>query len=657
MAVRLTPGTGTRAGWCVFAAALVGACTQVLNTSPPGLPGPVPLQAPAPGPQYAVYEVSILDLQRAMEAGQVTSQQIVQSYLHRIAAYDQAGPAVNTMIRLNHLALQQAAALDEERRLKGPRGPLHGIPIVLKDNYDTQEMPTTAGSISLAGGQPYQDAFVTAQLRAAGAVLLGKTNMMEFALGITTLSSLGGQTRNPYDPARYPGGSSGGTAAAVAASFAAVGWGTDTCGSIRVPAAFNALFGLRPTKGITSVTGIIPLCQSQDVSGPLARTVTDLAIALDATVGLDPADTAAAEWVGRPLPRFLASLDSTALRGARFGMVKEFFGDGLLSQEVSDTVRAALDRMRAAGAIVTELSLPGLESLALSASTIPFEFRGEFNRYLTSRGDAPVTSLGDILSRGLFLAELAGDLSSLNASPDTTSPGYATALANRARLQAQLQQWLTEHELDALVYPTVRYEPMLIGNPQDDPNCEPSANSGFPALSVPVGFTERGLPVGMELLGAPLSDARLVAIGYAWEQLARPRRPPLFTPQLHLTSAPPPAPVSVLITADSLRATVNLVFDAATGRLNYDVGVTGVPAGQLLAVSLHQTAAGSPDGPVIAALTLPGRPQSRGTIVLPPSARHALHAGALYVTVITTAYPRGTLRANVPAPGSPPIVK
>lgn len=638
----------------IFLAALTG-CTARSTQPLQGLPRPVSLQPPAPSTQFAVYEASILHLQHSMETGEVTSEQLVRSYLHRIQAYDQAGPSLNAIIRLNPGALQQAAALDVERRLKGPRGPLHGIPIVLKDSYDTREMPTTAGSISLAGMQPSADAFVTARLRAAGAVLLGKTNMMEFALGITTLSSLGGQTRNPYDPARYPGGSSGGTAAAVSASFAAVGWGTDTCGSIRVPAAFNALFGLRPTKGITSITGIIPLCKSQDVAGALARTVTDLAIALDASVALDPADPASAQWAAQPLPRFVASLDSTALRGARLGVVKEFFGRSLLAKEVSDTVRAAIDRMRNAGAIVTELSLPDLESLALSASTIPFEFRTELNRYLATRANPPVASLSDILSRGLFLSALAGDLATLNTSPDTTSPGYDSAMVNRGTLRRQLLRWLNDNQLDALVYPTVRFEPMLIGNAQDDPNCEPSANSGFPALSVPVGFTKRGLPVGMELLGAPLSDARLLSIGYAWERLANPRRAPLYAPPLYITSAPPPAAVSVIISSESLKATINLVFDAATGRLTYDVSVTGVPADQLLAVSLHQPASLGPDGPVIAALTLPGRPQSHGVTVVPASAREALHTGRLYITVLTAAHPRGTLRAAVPAPASPPI--
>ncbi|MEO6445951.1 MAG: amidase family protein [Gemmatimonadaceae bacterium] len=631
--------------YCLLAA-VVASCVPRSTISPP--------RVPEPQLEFAVYETSILELQRAMAEGRVTSVQLVQSYLHRIAAYDQAGPALNTMIRLNPLALQQAAALDTERQASGPRGPLHGIPILLKDNYDTEEMPTTAGSISLAGAQPRRDAVVTAKLRAAGAVILGKTNMMEFAMGITTTSSLGGQTLNPYDLRRYPGGSSGGSAAAVAASFAAVAWGTDTCGSIRVPAAFNALFGLRPTKGITSTVGIVPLCRSQDVSAPLARTMTDLAIALDATIGLDPSDPAAAQWQGRTLPRFVESLDSTALRGARLGVVKAFFGSATLSQEVSDTVQAAIARMHAAGAVVVQLSEPDLQALALSASTIQFEFRNQLNAYLSTGGGAPVTSLSDILSRGLFLSELSSDMAWLNASPDTSSPAYRVAMANRAALQQRLQDLLTQNGLDALVYPTVRDQPMLVGNPQTDPNCEASANSGFPALSVPVGFTAMGLPVGMELLGLPLSDARLVAIGYAWERLASPRRPPLNTPQLHLKSAPPPADVTVLINGGPLRATINLNFDAATGRLTYNTSIKGLPSDELLAISLHHGRMGG-NGPVVASFSLPGQLETHGSTVLLADAREALHAGLLYITVLTRGKPLGDLRAAVPAPHTPPI--
>jgi len=605
---------------------------------------------------YPVVEATIVQLQAAMDSGLVTSAQLVDAYLLRIAAYDDSGPRLNTTVRLNPNARVEAESLDVERKAGRVRGPLHGIPIVLKDNYDTQAIPTTAGSISLAGARPGRDGFVAARLRAAGAVLLGKTNMNEFALGITTLSSIVGQTRNPYDPARYPGGSSGGTAAAVTASMAAVGWGTDTCGSIRVPAAFNALFGLRPTKGITSIRGIVPLCHSQDVSAPLARTAMDLAIALDATVGLDPADPASAVWQGRELPRFVASLDSLALRGARIGVLRPFFGQRDSDAEVNGVVLAALERIRAAGATLVEVSIPGLENLAVSASVIAYEFHADLDGYLAQHREAPVRSLREILDRGLYLSQLAGIYDSLAAAPDTGSPQYRTALANRTALRRRLFAVLAGQRLDALAYPTVRTEPSLIGDPQQDPNCEASANSGFPALSIPVGFTSGGLPVGLELLGTPLSDARLVSLGYAWERLAHPRRPPLFTPHLHLKGAPPPAPVRVVIRHDSLQATIDFIFDAPTGRLEWNVEVTGIAGQTLLALSLHQvsdSAAGL--GPVIAALVPPGRLRSQGGMLLSFPARQALHAGKLYVTVLTVPDPEGGLRGALPAPAGPAV--
>ena len=255
-----------------------------------GTDGPPAAERSAPAATVEVAEATIVELQAAMAAGEVTSKMLVEQYVARIDAYDEQGPRLNALLSLNPEAVATAEALDVERAAQGPRGPLHGIPVVLKDNFDTADMPTTGGSIALAGVVPPDDAFQVRRLREAGAVILGKTNLHELAAGITTVSSLGGQTRNPYDPARNPGGSSGGTGAAVAASFAAFGMGSDTCGSIRYPSAHHSLVGLRGTSGLSSRDGIIPLSHTQDIGGPLARSVTDLAIALDATVGSDPAD-------------------------------------------------------------------------------------------------------------------------------------------------------------------------------------------------------------------------------------------------------------------------------------------------------------------------------------------------------------------------------
>src|SRR5471032_1934215 len=258
-------------------------------------------------PPFDVTEATIPALQRAMSDGRLTSVALVDDYLARIAAYDHAGPAINAMIRLNPRAHTDAVALDAERKAGHVRGPLHGIPIIFKDNYDTKDMITTAGSLALATHQPKSDAFVVKKLRDAGAIIIGKANMHELAAGITSISSMGGQTRNPYDLSRCPGGSSGGTGAAIAANFAVIGWGSDTCGSIRIPSAFGSLFGLRPTMGLFSRDGIVPLSHTQDTPGPLERTVTDLAIGLDATVGADPNDVATRVLDGRQLPHFVDS--------------------------------------------------------------------------------------------------------------------------------------------------------------------------------------------------------------------------------------------------------------------------------------------------------------------------------------------------------------
>src|SRR5437899_487878 len=292
---------------------------------------------------YDVVEKTIPELQAAMSEGTVTSRQLVESYLARIAAYDKQGPALNAIVALNPQALATADALDAERRAGRVRGPLHGIPVVVKDNYETVEMPTTAGSIALASFHPRADAFQVRRLKDAGAVIIGKTNMHELAAGITTISSSGGQTRNPYDLGRNPGGSSGGTGAAIAATFAAAGMGSDTCGSIRIPAAHNNLTGLRGTRGLSSRSGIVPLSTTQDIGGPLARTITDLAIMLDATVGRDPADASTYLGEGRIPRSFREVLSAEALKGKRIGVLRSLFGTAPEDQEVTAVINKALD--------------------------------------------------------------------------------------------------------------------------------------------------------------------------------------------------------------------------------------------------------------------------------------------------------------------------
>ncbi|MGB0543433.1 MAG: amidase family protein [Longimicrobiales bacterium] len=545
--------------------------------------------------QVTVAERSIMELQELMSSGQATAVSITQAYLDRIEAYDQQGPTINAMVWLNPNARADAEALDRERAERGPRGPLHGIPIILKDNYDTPEMPTAAGTLALANHYAPDDAFQVAKLRAAGAVILGKANMHELASGVTTISSLGGQTRNPYDLSRNPGGSSGGTGAAIAASFAAVGWGSDTCGSIRIPAAQNDLVGLRPTKGLSSIDGIIPLAATQDVGGPLARTVRDLAISLDATVGADPNDPATAILQGRDLPRFVDALDTDALRGARVGILEDYFGDAPEEAAAARLVRAAIDQMVELGADTVTVEIPDLSELISGSGVIGFETKWDLIDYFAQTPDAPVSSLGEILESGLVHEALTPRMRARNESEERNSEEYLAALAKRAPLREAVEATLNRHSLDALVFPTVRTIPSVIGDPQRGSSCSLGANTGLPSISVPVGFTS-GVPIGMELMARTLEDARLVSMAYAYEQATDHRRVPPTTPTLDNRRAPvrvdlafrADEPAGVLpnqVSGLSLQGTST--FDPVSNQLILDVRVVGVDAEDVLGLALR----------------------------------------------------------------------
>ena len=596
-----------------------------------------------------VFEASIPDLQEAMTDGRVTAVQLVEAYLARISAYDQGGPALNSMIRLNPNARVRAAALDQERALRGPRGPLHGIPIILKDNYDTADLPTSGGSIALAGMIPPDDAFQVRKLREAGAVILGKSNLHELAMGITTISSVGGQTRNPYDPDRNPGGSSGGTGAAIAASFAAIGWGSDTCGSIRIPSSHHNLFGLRPTKGLSSIDGIIPLSHTQDVGGPLARTAMDLAIGLDATIGGDPADPATRILADGPLPRFVEGLDAEALEGARIGVLTALFGDAADDREHARIVRAALDSMSEAGAEIIDVEIAGLDSLLSGSSLIGLEFKWDLIDYLAATPSAPVSSLQDLLDRGLYHVRLEGTFRRRAATEERDSAAYAQAMDKRAAARDAVVARMDELLLDALVYPTIRRRAARIGDPQGGSNCQLSATTGLPALSVPAGFSDLGLPAGLELLGRPLQDARLLALGFAFEQAIKPRRAPVHTPPLENGRAP--EPVTFEATAEGGRATVHVFFswDVTTSALSYEVTVSGISAAEILGVGLHQ-AQSEQEGGVIYRLSGPGGQAASGTITLNAGERTALMGHDFYLRLYTTESPSGGQGAPLSVP-------
>jgi amidase len=596
-----------------------------------------------------VYEASITELQSAMKSGRLRSVDLVDAYIARINAYDHAGPALNAIIRLNPNARAEAAALDAERKAGKVRGPLHGIPVIVKDNYGTRDMITSAGTIALAGMRTPDDAFEVRKLREAGAVILGKSNMHEFASGITTISSIGGQTCNPYDPDRNPGGSSGGSGAAVAASFAAVAWGSDTCGSIRIPSAVQNLFGLRPTKGLTSIAGIVPLSHTQDVAGPLARSVMDLAIALDATVGPDAADSATHLLDNQPTPRFVSALDTTSLRGARIAVFTEYFGTEADDQEATRIIRAALGKLKARGATLVDVAIPGLDSIAGRAGVINFEFKYDLIDYLAKIPNAPLKSLGEALDNGLYDIALDQPLHAREANGTRDNELYRAAIARRTTARDMLVAFLDSAKFDAIVYPTVRRKAAYIGEPQRGANCQLSAVTGLPALSMPAGFTPDGLPIGMELLGRPLSDARLVSFAYDYEQSTHPRRAPSTTPPLIAGRAPKPVRFSTNAKAGPVNAVGTFSFDPTRRSLQYSVHVTGAPAASIYSISIDRVA-DAKKGPVVRVLGRPGVARTSGVLKLGDAERRDLVDGKLALVVYTVDQPRGTIRAAMTPP-------
>jgi amidase len=586
-----------------------------------------------------VVEATVSELQQGMSEGRFTAVDLTRAYLARIRAYDQQGPALNTLVHVNPAAERDARAMDAERRAGKVRGPLHGIPIIIKDNYNTADMPTTGSTLALATFTPREDAFIVRRLRDAGAVIIGKSNLHELAAGITSVSSMGGQTRNPYDPRRCPGGSSGGTGAAIAASFAVVGWGSDTCGSIRIPAAYGSLFGLRPTSGLVSRSGVIPLSHTQDVIGPLARTVTDLAIALDVTVGRDTADAATSVLDNRDVPRFTASLDKDALRGKRIGILRNYMTgtDG----DIADSIRSTAQAMRALGAEVVEVTFQGLDSLIAGTALIGYEFKWDLMDFLAKYPGAPVHSLREIIERGLHHEALDGTFRIRDSVSTRDSDPYRAALAKQTTLKTRLVAFMDSVRLDALVYPTMQRRPALVGEPQQGTTCGLSAQSGLPALSLPAGFTNDGLPVGLEMMGRPFEDARLVAMAYAFEQSPGGvrRRPPLTTPLLHNGRAP--AAQRYLARAGATEVTFR--FDALRNELHYTVSMPAT-ARNSQAIVLRRTdaaGAGTSRVRVVQRLIGPGLATATGVITLGELDRRALADGRLGILHVTSEAPLG----------------
>ena len=486
--------------------------------------GETPAPAPAQADRFIVEEATIADLHRAMADGHITARRLVEHYLTRIEACDKQGPSLNAIITINPRARSRADALDAAFQESGLTGPLHGIPVIVKDNYDTADLPTTAGSLSLAGSMAPDDAFQVQRIREAGAIVLAKSNMAEFAFSPyqTVGSMLPGFTRNPYDTRRVTAGSSGGTAAAVAANFGAVGLGTDTGNSIRGPSSHNLLAGIRSTMGLTSRDGIVPLYLDHDIGGPMARTVADAVAVLDAIAGHDPADpvtAASRDHALAPGTSYSDHLNAEGLDGARLGVVRQLADVESGDAEIKERFEQALADLQARGATTVDVHIEELDSIPQGERWCP-RFRHDLEGYLASLGpDAPVKSLEEIIDSGKFHPSIARSLDYFQAieTAPNESEVCQKAWANGKLLAAGIRRVLGEAELDALVYPTWSNPPRLIGDlntPAGDNSQDLSPHTGFPAITVPMGFVGEGLPAGLDhprrrLVRAPFDRARL----------------------------------------------------------------------------------------------------------------------------------------------------
>ncbi|KAF1685484.1 amidase [Pseudoxanthomonas broegbernensis] len=496
----------------------------------------------AASPQdFAYAEAGIGDLQAAMARGETSSRALVQAYLTRIVAVDRNGPRLNAYLEINPHARAEAAQMDAERRAGRVRGPLHGIPVVLKDNIDATPMSTTAGSLALAGFRPGGDAFLVRRLRQEGAVILGKSNLSEWANFRSTRStsgwsSRGGQTRNPYALDRSPCGSSSGTAVAVAANLAVVGVGTETDGSILCPAAVNGLVGLKPTVGLVSRDGILPISHSQDTAGPMTRSVEDAALLLAAMAGRDPADPATSANATLTTFDYAEHLREGSLRGVRIGLLRESMA---ISPEVAAATERAVAVLREAGATVVDARIPTDGQWEVDElEVLLHEFKAGVERYLQQR-QAPVRTLDGLIEYNrahahetmpLFGQELFEQAA---ARGDLASPAYIAARMRARRLAGAegIDAALRAQRLEVLVAPTTGVAwPIDPAHGDRFPGASygAAAVAGYPSLTVPMGQSG-GLPLGLTFIGPAWSETRLLQLGYAYEQLTRARRPPPLT--------------------------------------------------------------------------------------------------------------------------------
>jgi amidase len=501
------------------------------------------VSAQSPVPDFELDEITIDSLQKAFESGQYSSRSVTEKYLARIQAIDKAGPMLNSVIEVNPDAIKIAEGLDAERKAKGARGPLHGVPILIKDNIDTGDrMNTTAGSLALLGSQAPRDAFVAAQLRKAGAVIIGKTNLSEWANirsshSTSGWSGRGGLTRNPYALDRNPCGSSSGTGAGVSANLCVAGVGTETDGSVVCPSSANGLVGLKPTVGLVSRSGIIPISHSQDTSGPMARTVRDAAILLSAMAGADPEDSATADGQGKAFPDYTKFLDPAGLKGARLGIARKYFGFNDAVDPLTDTL---IGEMKRAGAeIIDPADIPTFGKFDDSELTVFFyELKADLAAYLARRGNTSVKSLKDVIefnehNRDREMTYFGQDIfikSEQKGGLDSKEYVDALALNHRLTRAEGIDFIMDKFKLDAIVAPTggpAWVTDLINGDHSAGGSSSAAAVAGYPNINVTAGYLW-GLPVGISFFGRAWSEPTLLKIAYSFEQLTKARLKPRF---------------------------------------------------------------------------------------------------------------------------------
>lgn len=502
---------------------------------------------------FHVDETTIAGIHEAMKDGRLTCRSLVEQYLRRIEAYDKNGPAVNAIVEVNDEALKQAAALDARFKSSGAVGPLHCVPTIVKDNFETIGLQSAAGSLALKGFISHKDAFQVKRIREAGAIVLAKSNMAEWAFTPyeTVSSILPGYTRNPYALDRVTAGSSGGTAAAVAANFGAVGLGSDTGNSIRGPSSHQALVGIRSTMGLTSRAGVVPLSVLADVAGPMTRTVADAAAVFQVIAGSDPddpvtvADTPEAKAfspAGKPatVPDYSRSLVRDGLKGARIGVLRQAYERDTTAPEIVEVFVRAIEDLKRAGATIVDPARVDLEGIRRGQGGGQCGgFKYDINRYLAGHGDRiPVKSLEAVIRSRRFHPSVQRRLEQSQEGSENgiDTPACAAEAEYREKVRTAVLETMTGEKLDAFVYPTWSNPPRLIGDlntPHGDNSQFFSPTTGFPSINVPMGYTRGVLPAGMTIFGRPWDEATLIRLAFAYEQATRHRRPPAATPPLN----------------------------------------------------------------------------------------------------------------------------